>query len=130
MEPPAEIARFLADAAHVTGPWRVSIHELADGERASRAQRSRRLLGHPITRTSALAQPIADDLVARLALSTSYVDGDVGCVGGPVGYTVARGTLSIDFVEDCHHVFLTDRGHEGRWALFSPEMATFLHGLR
>ena len=104
--PPAEIASFLAEAAHATGPWHVTINELA-----GQAPNGRRFLGYRVKRVRAVAQPLADDLVARLALATSYVDGDVGCVGQPVGIAVARGRLAINFVEDCGHVYQTEQGH-------------------
>ncbi len=124
MDPPIEIASFLAKAARTTEPWRVTINELSD------RAKGQRFLGYRVTRVRVLAQPLADDLVARLALATSYVDGDVGCVGKPVGIAVARGIQAIHFVEDCSHVYLTEQGHDGRWALFSSEMATFITGLR
>ena len=129
VEPPVEIASFLAEAAQAPGPWHVTINELAGDELANRAPKGR-FLGYRVTRRRAVPQPLADDLVRRLALATSYVDGDVGCDGLPVGIAVARGSVAINFVEDCHHVYLTERGHEGRWALFSPQMATFLDALK
>jgi len=122
--PPREITAFLTEAAGVADPWRVTINELADGPQG------RRFLGYRLTRVRALSQPLADELVARLALATSYSDGDVGCVGDPVGIGVARGSMAIEFVEDCSHVYLTEQGHAGRWALFSSEMAIFIRGLR
>lgn len=122
--PPGEIASFLTEAARVAEPWRVTINELAD------RPQGRRFLGYRLTRVRALAQPLAEELVARLALATSYNDGDVGCVGDPVGIGVARGSMAIEFVEDCGHVYLTEQGHAGRWALFSSEMTVFIRGLR
>ncbi|MBL0220226.1 MAG: hypothetical protein IPQ07_40945 [Myxococcales bacterium] len=124
VDPPVEIATFLADAAHTTAPWRVTIHELAD------RQSGRRFLGYRDQGVRVLTQSLTDELAARLALATSYTDGDVGCVGDPVGIGVARGSLTLDFVEDCSHVYLTEQGHAGRWALFSSEMAVFIRGLR
>lgn len=124
MPPPEEITSFLAEAVQATEPWRVTLNDLA--ERPG----GQRFLGYRLTRVRALAQPLADDLVARLARATSYTDGDVGCVGDPVGIGVARGGLSIEFVEDCSHLYLDERGHAGRWMLFSSEMAMFIKGLR
>ncbi len=122
--PPVEITAFLTEAAATTEPWRVTINELAE------RPRGRRFLGYRITRARVLARPLADELTERLALATSYTDGDVGCVGLPVGIELARGNLALRFIEDCSHVFLTEAGHAGRWALFSSEMRVFILRLR
>ncbi len=124
MPPPAQITSFLAEAAHTAGPWRVTIHQLVD------RSGGQRFLGYRDTGVRVLAQPLADDLVARLARETSYLDGDVGCVGDPIGLRVARGSLAIEFVEDCSHLYLTEKGHSGHWVLFSSEMATVIKELR
>jgi len=121
--PPVEITSFLAKAAHTTEPWRVTINELAD------RPGGQRFLGYRLTRVRVLPQPLGDELVARLALATSFIDGDVGCVGNPIGIRVARGSVALEFVEDCSHVYLTKEGHDGRGALFSSEMSTFIKRL-
>ncbi|MEO6772828.1 MAG: hypothetical protein ABI467_07360 [Kofleriaceae bacterium] len=113
----------MAEAAHTTEPWRVTINELAD------RPGGRRFLGYQLSHVRVVAQPLADELVARLARATSYTDGDVGCVGDPVGVGVARGGLSIEVVDDCSHLYLTEQHHAGRWVVLSSEMATFIERL-
>jgi hypothetical protein len=122
--PPVEIASFLAEAAHTTQPWRVTINELADQPKGER------FLGYQLRTIHVLAQPQAEALVARLALATSYNDSPVGCTGDPVGIGLARGSQAIEFVEDCGHIYLTELRHAGRWTMLSSETSRFIRELR
>lgn len=60
---------------------------------------------------------------------TSYVDGDYGCVGDPFGVRLSNGDANLDFVADCGHLFLDEKG-DNHGPLFSPEMIEFLDSLR
>jgi hypothetical protein len=121
--PPAEVTSFLRASASCTEPWQVMLLELD-------AKRAGPFLGRRIGRHSTLTTAQAEDLIARLVRDSTYVDGDVGCVGDEFGLRIRRGAAVLDLVVDCSHVYFTEHGHEGRWALFSDVMWTHLTALR
>jgi hypothetical protein len=71
------------------------------------------------------------ELAVRLLRDDSYIgDGDVGCVSNaPTGIRIECGDATLDLVEDCTHLYLTDRGHDGPWVLASEQLADFIHSL-
>lgn len=89
-----------------------------------------RFLGYRETAKRNLAAAVADELAARLLRDTSCVgDGDYGGLGQPIGLSLTRGGATVQLVEDCGHLFLTPEGHDGDFALFAPDMATFVEKL-
>lgn len=56
-----------------------------------------------------------------------YADGDIGCVGNPVGYR-SRGGESLDFIVDCGHLALDAKDDHA--AILSSDMIGFLSQLR
>lgn len=91
----------------------------------------RRFLGYRVRGSRVLSVAHASELATRFMQPTSYYDGgDVGCTGDPVGIRIAAGARSVDVVEDCSHLYLTEEGHDGAWVLLSSDMADHIRTLR
>jgi hypothetical protein len=99
----------------------VTVFELDD------ARSGTRFMEHRVRQQRALPQAAADELIARLALDRSYVDGDYGGLWAhSAGVRLARGGASFDFMYNAGHVFLTPAGHDGAWAVVSADMIELL----
>jgi hypothetical protein len=105
-------------------PWEAFVFEVA----SARDGRPPLFLRHSIERKAAVKPAEAAELANRLASDSSYIDADYGCVGEAVGYRLARGTATLDFIVDCGHFSLgNDDGHA---AVLSKDMIEFLGRLR
>lgn len=89
-----------------------------------------RFLGYRETAKRNLTATVAHELAALLLRDTSCMDGgDYGCFGTSIGLSLTRGGATVQLVEDCGHLFLTPEGHLGDFALFEPDVATFIEKL-
>lgn len=119
--PPPQIKEFLRGNTHTPSKIELTLIEL--GDRSKRFDGPNRFLGRRIVRAIKASDSDGSSILGKLESSESYVHGDYGCVSHGIGIRLTNADVSLDFELNCGHIYFSEKGHEGEFALFSEKVS-------